>query len=164
MLRFNFILRLNLTFILSKSSSYNYYQTPKHGEIAFEPSKKMSYSIYTIKIKRLLFFKQIKNLFNKTQKTIQQQGILQYRFESWKKDNREADFPAFEKCTCAQVFKWRQNQIHKDLYFPMGTGGQEPQHYRSPHSNASLSTSAGPSPPLHFAVQQPDKDRSDEFD
>ena len=76
MLRFNFILRLNLTFILSKSSSYNYYQTPKHEEIAFEPSKKMSYSIYTIKIKRLLFFKQNKNLFNKTQKTIQQQGIL----------------------------------------------------------------------------------------
>ena len=55
MLRFNFIVGLNLTFIL-----FNYYHAPKHGEITFEPSKKLRYSIYTIKIERLLSFKQIK--------------------------------------------------------------------------------------------------------
>ena len=45
MLRFNFILCLNLPFLLLKVLII-YYHTPKHGEITFEASKKLSYSIY----------------------------------------------------------------------------------------------------------------------
>ena len=40
MLRFNFILRLGLTFLLFKVFII-YYHTPKHGEITFEPSTKI---------------------------------------------------------------------------------------------------------------------------
>lgn len=64
------------------------------------------------------------------------------------------DVRCAKRGTCAQVFEWCQNKIHENLYFLLRTRGQEPQHNSSPRSDASLSTSARPSPPLHLAVQE----------